>query len=637
MTSDLKKSCTTINTLFQQPNFFNHLCLLSNNDINEVIENISLIINYYLSTQDTIYTYSLKELLTIAKQTPTKEDIIIHPSNSYDELKYSFLGLNSTSLLHDSKAIELETLEQQVSFNNMTTLFYCAQITPHIKEAINLSHQSPYIVYKSILKQPNKKELPIVAGTKESSYYKSILEIRLKNVDELYRKTTTKKAKRILKRYIGKDSLLVIFPKQTKRYTITEKDISRQETPIHIPSKYLSFIKLPSRYKLISICLENKQIRNGELIDFNSGNQYESIETLESPTYHVYYSRYETLDITDQFEYTNSELTQDINYDIDLIYGNLDTNKSREKIQRNPYTNIDYIHSRDDIHVRKTNGKYHIRNGRHRLLYLKHFYVTNYNSYKELDNLDKLKELVTIPASVERTIESPSINETLSKIKELSTKVLFFKCDINNEEPELLIIFEDKTYITKNEQELNELYNLLSLNTLDNKYFIGINSNEYNINYEELFDYLIITLKEKLYDMSLTDIIEYITTEGIYQKEQYYLVSNLNYFHLYLEYADFQHYIQIRRLFKKDINIIEETEDKLLKMNTGKQILSLIINNPDLIELDWKDFYSIISSIEEFKQYDEDFLESAANYAGYQKERLLYFYNNELYPKKKRL
>lgn len=637
MTSDLKKSCTIINILFEEPNFFQRLCQLSNNDINEVIENISLIINYYLSTQDIIYTHPLQELLTIAKQTPIKEDIIIHPSHSCDELKYSFLGLNSTSLLHDSTGIELETLEQQVSFNNMSTLFYCAQITPNIKEAINLSHHSPYIVYKSILKQPNQKELPIVAGTKETSYYQSILEIRLKNVNELYRKTTTKKAKRILKRYIGKDSLLVIFPKQTKRYTITEKELSRQETPIHIPSKYLSFIKLPSRYKLLSICIENKQIRNGELIDFNSGNPYESIEVLEQPTYHVYYSRYEKLDITDQFEYTNSEFTQDINYDIDLIYGNLDTNKSREKIQRDPYTNIDYIKSRDDIHIRKINGKYHIRNGRHRLLYLKHFYVNNYNSYKELDELDKLKQLVSIPVSIERAIESSSINEILSKIKELSNKVLFFKCNINTDDPELLIIFEDKTYIARNEQELKELYNLLSLNTLDNKYFIGLNSSEYNIDYEELFDYLIVTLKEKLYTMSLTDIIEYLTKEGFYQNNKYFLVSSLNYFYLYLEYADFQHYLQIQYLFNREINIIEETEDKILKKQIGNKILSLIINNPDLIQLDWKDFYSIISSIEEFKQYDEDFLESAANYAGYQKERLLYFYNNELYPKRKRL
>lgn len=637
MTSNLKQSCTTINKLFQQQNFFEYLCQLSNNDIEEVINNINLIINYYLSTEDFIYTYPLQDLLTIAKQTPSIEGILFHPSNQVDELKHSIIGLNSTSIIDDSRAIELETLECQVSFNNRSTLFYCAQITKDIKEAINLSHQSPYIVYKSILKQPTNKELPIVVGTKETNYYHSILEIRLKNIPDTYRKTATKKAKRILKRYIGKDSLLVLFPKQTKSYTITEKDLSKKETPIHIPSKYLSFIRIPSRYKLLSICAQNKQLRNGELLDINTGHIYETKEQQEEQTYHVYYSRYENLDVTSEFEYTNSELTQDINYDIDLIYGNLDTNNSREKVDRNPYKNIDFIKSRDDVHVRKTNGKYHIRNGRHRLLYLKHFYVSNYHTYQELNELEKLHNLVTIPASVERAIESPHINDTISKIKELCPKTIFLKTNINNDEPELLIIFDNKTYITKNEQELDELYNLLSNNNLDNKYYIGINSSLHNINYEDLIDYLIVTLKEKIYDMSLTDIIRYLTTSGFYQDNKYYLVSDLNYFYLYFEYVDLQHYIQIRRLFNKDINIIEETEDKLLKKEIGERILSLIKDNPDLLDLEWKDFYEIISSIEEFKQYTPDFLESAANYAGYQKERLIRFCSNDLYTKKKRI
>lgn len=637
MTSNLKQSCTTINKLFQEPNFFEYLCQLSNNDIDEVINNISLIINYYLSTEDFIYTYPLKDLLTIAKQTPSIEGIIFHPSNQVDELKYSILGLNGTSIIQDNRTIDLETLEYQVSFTNKSTIFYCAQITNDIKEAINLSHQSPYIVYKSILKQPTNKELPIVVGTKEANYYHSILEIRLKNIPDTYRKTATKKAKRILKRYIGKDSLLVLFPQQTKKYTITEKDLIKQETPIHIPSKYLSFIRIPSRYKLLSICAQNKQLRNGELLDINTGNIYETQEQQEDQTYQVYYSRHEMIDVTSEFEYTNSELTQDINYDIDLIYGNLDTNNSREKVQRDPYKNIDFIKSRDDIRVRKINGKYHIRNGRHRLLYLKHFYVTNYQEYQEQNKLDKLHQLVTIPASVERAIESSQINDTISKIKELCPKSLFLKTNINNDKPELLIIFDNKTYITKDEKELEELYNLLSNNNLNNKYYIGINSNEDNINYEELLDYLIVTLKEKIYDMSLTDIIKYLITSGFYQDNKYYLISDLNYFYLYFEYVDIQHYIQIRRLFNRDINLIEEIEDKLLKKEVGERILSLINNNPDLLDLEWKDFYNLISSIEEFKAYTSDFLESAANHVGYQKERLMRFYNNELYTKKKRI
>lgn len=637
MTSDLKNSCTIINKVFEEPNFFEYLCQLSNNNIEEVIENISIIINYYISTQDTIYTYPLQELLNIAKETPIVEEIIFHPSHSSDEQKYRFLGLNSTNIIQDSRAIELETIERQVSFANRSTYFYCAQITPNIKEAINLSHQSPYIVYKSILKQPSQKELPIVVGTKETNYYQSILEIRLKNIQDIYRTTTAKKAKKIIKRYIGKDSLLVLFPKQTKKYSITDKDINKQETPTYIPSKYLSFIRIPSRYKLLSICAQNKQLRNGELIDINTGLPYESIEQPTQNQYYVYYSRYEQLDITDQFEYSNPELTQDINYDIDLIYGNLDTNHSREKLNRDPYQNINFIKTRDDIHIKKINGKHHIRNGRHRLLYLKHFYVSNYENYKEMNQLDKLRELVTIPASVERAIESSNINNTIFKIKYMYPKTLFLKTNINNEEPELLIIVEDKAYITKNIQELNDLYHSLFEHNYYNKYFIGNNSNENNINYEELFDYLIITLQEKIYDMSLTDIIEYITKEGFYQNNQYFLVSSISYFYLYFEYVDLQHYIQIKRIFKTDITIIEETKEKILKKEIGEHIMSLINDNPDLLDLEWKDFYLLLKTKEEFKDYSYEFLESAANYGGYQKEKLVNFYTNELYAKKKRL
>ena len=137
--------------------------------------------------------------------------------------------------------------------------------------------------------------------------------------------------------------------------------------------------------------------------------------------------------------------------------------------------------------------------------------------------------------------------------------------------------------------------------------------------------------------MSLTDIIYYLLTQGFYQKDKYFLVSNLNYFYLYLEYVDLQHYIQIKRLFRKNINIVEEIEEKLSKKEIGEEILNIIKDNPDLIELDWKEFYSILSTMDQFKSYSLEFLESAANYAGYQKERLLNFYNSEICTKKKRL
>ena len=58
----IREACNTINNLFEQPNFFQRLCALSNNNIDKVIDNIYLIINYYLSTNDVIYSYSIQDI-----------------------------------------------------------------------------------------------------------------------------------------------------------------------------------------------------------------------------------------------------------------------------------------------------------------------------------------------------------------------------------------------------------------------------------------------------------------------------------------------------------------------------------------------------------------------------------------------
>lgn len=627
--STTSQACATINKLFETPNFFKRLCNYSNNDIEEVIKNISKIINYYLSTNDIIYNYKIEELLFIANNTETVSNILIHPTNEYHERKYRFQGLNATSILEDSNALELKALEQSVSFITHTNYFFCAEITSDINEAINLSFESPNIVYKSILKQPLGKELPMVVGTDEKSYYSSILEIRLKNIDSLERKTKAKKTKRMMKHYIGKDSLLVIFPTQTKHYTIPSKDITDKETGIYIPPKYLSYIRIPSKYKLLSLCAENKQTRNGELLNITNGTPYQLEQPPKREDYHLYYSRYEKVSVTDIFSYTNEEFTGDISYDIDLIYGSLDTNKSREKASSDPYKNIDFIKRKEDIHVRLTKDGYHIRNGRHRILYLKYFYVTNYTQFKEEGKLDKLKELVTIPMSIERTIETPITNEYLTKIKKLNPRVTYFKTNINNEDEELMIIFNDSVYIIKNSEELINLYNLLSQDIKDNKYFIGTNSSTNNLNYEELFDYLIITLEEKIYTMSLTDIINFIITEGFYINDQYCITNNLNYFFLYFEYCDLQHTIQLRRLSNKPITIIEDTKIKVKKQEIGKLIMEFISKHPDLIYLEWHDLYCILKEIDTFKDYDEAFLESSANQEGYQKQKILQLFSHE--------
>ena len=70
--------------IFSRKQFFEDLCNASNNDINEVITNISKIIKYYLTTNDLNISYSTKELLKKANiVTDTNPNILFHPSNSY--------------------------------------------------------------------------------------------------------------------------------------------------------------------------------------------------------------------------------------------------------------------------------------------------------------------------------------------------------------------------------------------------------------------------------------------------------------------------------------------------------------------------------------------------------------------------
>lgn len=627
----IREACTTINKLFNQPLFFERLCDCSKNDIDEVIENISLIINYYLSTKDIIYTYPIQELLRLASETLVSKEYIIHPTHSSYENIHRFRGINTRSILEDSHAMDLYTLEHAVSFKITSEFEYDTIIYQSFKEAINHAFECPIPLYRGILKQPLNKELPMVVGTDEKSYYRSILDIRLKNVEELYKETNTKKAKRVINRYIGKSPLLIIFPKKTTSYTISEESILSGHIEDCIAPKYLSYIKIPTKYKLLSICAKNKGIRVGELLDIKDGKEYKVEQQEEQREYHTYYSRYELIPVTDIFEYDNDELSGDISYDIDLIYGILNTNRIHFDSNSNPLSNISTIKEVDDIHVRLTNGKYNIINGRHRILYLKNFYVTYYEKYKKSNKLEELKKLVTIPMSIERTIESKVANDLISKLKEL-TRIDILKTNINNDNIELLIIINNNVYIIKNEIELNELYELIKSNNYNNRFLVGINTSN-QINYDDLFDYLIITLKEKIYTMDLIDIIEYLTTHGFYQNDKYYLTSDFNYYYLYFKYCDKERSISHSKVHNRPINIVETTELKFKQKEIGTKIMTLISEHPDLLLLKWPEFYNIIKTIPPFDNYSEELILNSANYMGYQRERLLMLYENDKYTK----
>ena len=631
----LKIQAKTINDLFTRKQFFEDLCNESNNDINEVITNISKIINYYLTTNDLNISYSTKELLKKANiVTDTNPNILFHPSNSYYIKNYRVNGLNSPIPINTHHNIDLEKLDESVSLFPTSLDSYYTQIYQSIEQSIIESFTYPNILYKSILKQPKGGELPLVVGATETSYYQSILDIRLKNIQSEYFNNQAKIGKKAISYIVSKDPLIVLFPKKTKRYSISNSDIKRNTTDTPISPIYLSYIRIPSKYKLLSICATNKQLCNGKLLDINTGQEYIFSKQLPPSPSIIKYSRYEEISITDTFEYCNTEFTGDINYDIDLIYGQLDGNKSRKKVQNDFESNIKSIKQKNDIIVRKIGNKYEIRNGRHRILYLKYFYISNYEYYKEQEALPTLKKQVTIPMNVESTIQDQLANEYLLKIYYLYPEVQFYKTDINNDNPNIIIILNNKIYSVDNTLSIIELYNLFKNNIYNNKYYIGKNdSNNYN-EFQRIFDYLVITLKEKIYNMDLLDIINYLINNGITINESFYNISQVNIQSLYTSYIEFQHKLQLQRIFKTNIDLIKKTSDKYKLETIGNKIMSLLKENPKLIELSWDDLYSFLISKPELSQYDEELLKDSANYSGYQELKLEYiFKENNKYTK----
>lgn len=623
--NEQKEITKTINDLFAKSNFFEILCNDSFNDINQVIENLSKIINYYLVTQDKRISYPMDILLKKANSIlEVNPNILFHPSNSFYLNYYKLNGLNPYISIKNYPKLGLETLDREVSLFSTPPADYYSAIYQDVKRAIIESFSCPDILFKSILKQPQNKELPIVVGTTETNYYRSILDIRLKNIQSEYPKTYAKIGKRAINGIIGKDSLLVLLPRCTKRHTISAKDIEDNITGLFIPSIYLSFIKIPSKYKLLSICAANKQLRNGELINVNTGCEYTLPTQEHQPFTIIQYSRYEEISVTDLFEYTNSEFTGDINYDIDLIYGQLDSNKSRKTALEDVGKNIESIKQRDDIVVRKVGTKYEIRNGRHRILYLKYFYVSNYISYKKDGDLNHLQQYVTIPMNIESSIQDKIANEYLLKLNLLNIKIHFYKTNINNDNPNIIAILNNRIYSLPDTKSIIEFYTYISNSTFKNKYYIGENDPTRYQEYQKIFDYLVIFLKEKTFTMDLLDIINHLLTQGLTLKNTNYQINQLNIQAIYNSYVDFQQAIQLNRIFKTKKDLIKKTEDKYKMPQIGLTIMSIIKSNPHLIELSWDDFYQVLVTYPELSQYDEELLKDSADHAGYQKLKLEY-------------
>ena len=575
-----------INDLLNNYDFLTSLSTYSHNDFNTFIHNISLMINYYLNSNSFVVTEDIEYLFNRINSTTLINDYSFYPTNTYFKKMLRLNGLQLSSNTIPRYFLDLRTIEQIISMN-CENKYPKPEVFTDLEPALTASLTYPSIFYESILKTPKTKEQSYKED--EETHYYSILQKRLENVPNALRESSTKKAHKWFNAFIGEKPLLVIFSKNLK-----SKDIK----PV-----FLSYIELPTKYTLEQICQQNKEPKV---------NQPEP----KKPKCYVLYSRYESLPINTEFTYSNEELTGDIDYDIDLIYGALDYNGTRAKISNEPYVNMQRIKDSYNIVVRKQNGQYEIKNGRHRLLYAKNYYVQNYDYYKSKDQLDFLRKLTSLIVNVEHYIEDEDINKLL---KYLSTKykAKFIKYDINNDEPGIIILIDDKAYVINNIDELSALINDLTSNN-KSKYYLSDNEEDQPIDYSQIMNYLIITLKEQIYTMNFLDIIKYLLTNGYYIDNKHCLLTAIDYYTLYNKYISLQSMITLHKLQNKPLDIVNKTLSNIHLLEIGKIIIDIVKSKKYTLDLEWSELVPILKHNPSLQDIDSNTLLEAANLAGYQ-------------------
>ncbi len=575
-----------INELLNNYDFLTSLSNYSHNDFNTFIHNISLMINYYLNSNSFVVTENMEYLFTKINSTSLSSNYSFYPTNTYFKKTLRLNGLQLSSNTLPRYLLDLRTIEQSVSMNCENKV-HKPEVFNDLEPALTTALTYPSIFYESILKTPKTKEQNYEED--EVSHYHSILQTRLENVPNALRESSTKKAHKWFNVFVGQKPLLVIFSSNLKSQNIK---------PV-----FLSYLELPTKYTLEQICHQNKKPKDKQ-------------SQPERPRCYVLYSRYESLPINTEFTYSNEELTGDSDYDLDLIYGALDYNGTRSKISNEPYVNMQRIKDSYNIVVRKQNGQYEIKNGRHRLLYAKNYYIQNYDYYKSKDQLDLLRKLTSLTVNVEHYIEDEDINKLL---KYLLTryKAKFIKYDINDDEPGIIILIDNKAYVVNNLDELSALINDLASNT-KSKYYLSDNEENQPIDYNQIMNYLIITLKDQIYTMNLLDITKYLLTNGYYIGNKHFILTSIDYYTLYNKYTSLQSMIKLHELQNKPLDIVNRALTNIRLLEIGKIIIDIIKSKKYAIDLEWPELLPILKNNPLLQGIDDDTLLAAANQAGYQ-------------------
>ena len=541
-TKQLKNRCRVIQGILDTPDFYSYLCAKADNDINKVIPLLSRIIDYTLNSNiEHINFNKIPDVQT--------SDYVIYPTNSYNYEMLSLFGL-SFFAVNGKINKKLDEIDKMVSVYPIDPTIHWFNTYDNIEEAIKVAHTTPSIVFSHILKQPENDEQPIVVGATESSYYLRILEKRLSYQVDDY-ETAAKKAEKTISSIVEKDSLLVVIPKdelddfEKSEHQITDK-ISRNK---------IGLIKIPSRYQLLQICAQNRNLKNGTEISIKDGQPLRRKTSKNDFDFPYSYTRYEKICVDEDFEYSSDLLTGDARYDMDIIYGSKDHHKTKDDLSENPDANIKRIKSVSPVLLTIKNNKVWINNGRHRLVYLKNYYLDQQDYYASHGKLDFLKDYCTIIANVVRTFEDEEVLRVLTSLKEINPSIQIYKNTPLDDEISFVIMIHNHLYRINNKAELLDFYNGIKKKKINPLYDLATQNGNNHLESKYVMNYIVNKYATQVTKLTFSDIIEFIKFKGIKKDGLIYGIDYINIDELYNQFSTTVNIIHYYKLSQREIDL----------------------------------------------------------------------------------
>lgn len=462
-----------INELLKNIKTLEKICELSDNKPRNVIKNIANIINYYIKTgriEDSIEQALSSDIEEI-------DGLAFIPSNSLYKNKIAIYGLIGNRIVSSRIKSLIDKLNDRL---NRMDIDYANKYNYDLQDA----------VFKAIKVLPfynmffEKEDITkFRVGEEQFEYYKRVLINKLRRLG----KGITEEDLLALKELVN-----IFLEQNPVVYITTNPNISRG---------YM--VELPTLFKIINICAKNKGRQYHEEIN------PETIELVDIPVEddkrkrEVTYVRWENVVVDENFIYEHDELTGNPKQDLNLIYGKKDMHNSQDVLKRSYLENIGLIKKGNDISLKLRKGIYHICNGRHRIVYLKYFYLINCSYYDK----EKFKEIFTIPFLVSHKIEDEEFNKLLNIFLE-KYKGKVFKNNILNEDIDVGVIVNGHLYFVNGVDEFRELIELLDRGDIENRFLYTQYQEIEGINYREIINRLYKNKGEMICNISFKELLD---------------------------------------------------------------------------------------------------------------------------------